>query len=45
MAEARTRNATDLPEGSKITELGPLAEEWRVMQLGSTEVGSQIRGG
>lgn len=24
-----TRNATDLPEGFKMTELGPLPEEWQ----------------
>ena len=35
-----TRNATDLPKGFKMTELGPLPEEWRVVRLGSTEVGS-----
>ena len=28
-----TRNAPDLPEGFKTTELGPLPEEWRVVQL------------
>ena len=33
MAEARTQNATDLPEGFKTTELGPLPEEWRVVRL------------
>jgi len=33
MAEARTQNATDLPEGFKMTELGPLPEEWRVVRL------------
>jgi len=26
-----TRNAPDLPEGFKMTELGPLPEEWRVV--------------
>ena len=40
-----TRNAPDLPEGFKTTELGPLPEEWQVGRPGSTEVGSQIRGG
>ena len=35
-----TRNAADPPEGFKTTELGPLPEEWRVVRLGSTEVGS-----
>ena len=33
MAEARTRNATDFPEGFKMTELGPLPEGWQVVQL------------
>ncbi len=36
MSEPRgvnTRNAADLPEGFKMTELGPLPEEWRAMQL------------
>jgi len=28
-----TRNAPDLPEGFKMTELGPLPEEWRVVRL------------
>ena len=28
-----TRNATDLPEGFKTTELGPLPEEWRVVKF------------
>jgi len=29
-----TRNVADLPEGFKMTELGPLPEEWRVVRLG-----------
>ena len=37
-----TRNAADLPEGFKMTELGPLPEEWRVVRLG--EVVSLRRG-
>jgi len=28
------RNAPDLPQGFKTTELGPLPEEWRVVRLG-----------
>jgi len=37
-----TRNAPDLPEGFKTTELGPLPEEWQVVRLG--EVATLIRG-
>ena len=33
-----TRNAPDLPEGFKTTELGPLPEEWRVVRLGEVAV-------
>jgi len=29
MLEAKAQNATDLSEGFKMTELGPLPEEWR----------------
>ena len=28
-----TRNAADLPEGFKMTELGPLPEEWQVVKF------------
>ena len=28
------RNATDLPEGYRMTDLGPLPEEWQVVRLG-----------
>ena len=38
MAEARTRNTTDLPEGFKTTELGPLPEGWQVVRLGEVYV-------
>ncbi|MDN5292780.1 MAG: type restriction enzyme subunit [Eubacteriales bacterium] len=34
---------TDLPEGFKMTELGPLPEEWEVVRLG--EVGEVTAGG
>ncbi|MBW2068476.1 MAG: restriction endonuclease subunit S [Deltaproteobacteria bacterium] len=37
-----TRNATDLPEGFKTTELGPLPEEWRVVRLGEV---ANVKGG
>jgi len=30
----KTSNPPDLPEGYKMTELGPLPEEWRVVRLG-----------
>ena len=33
MLEAKAQNATDLSEGFKMTELGPLPEEWRVVRL------------
>ena len=39
---------TDLPEGFKMTELGPLPEEWEVIRLGDVarfETGKRERGG
>jgi len=39
---------TDLPEGFKMTELGPLPEEWEVIRLGDGarfETGKRERGG
>lgn len=39
MAEVRKQeheNVADLPEGFKMTELGPLPEDWQVVRLGET---------
>ncbi|GIV65547.1 MAG: type I restriction-modification enzyme, S subunit [Bellilinea sp.] len=38
----KTESAPDLPEGYRLTELGPLPEEWRVVRLG--EVVDLVRG-
>lgn len=38
-----TEDVTDLPEGFKMTELGPLPEEWNVVRLGSVALLRQGR--
>jgi len=38
MLEAKAQNATDLSAGFKMTELGPLPEEWEIARLGEVTV-------
>lgn len=34
MPASRSGDSLDLPDGYRMTELGPLPEEWRVVRLG-----------
>ncbi len=36
MRDAKARNVSDVPDGFKLTELGPLPEEWQVVQCPPT---------